>query len=84
MNRKSNGRKRRNEKKEQDVLFSLANFQSLPENSRVDIAVVAKLFGIGKSTVWSWLKQQRLPQPIREGKTTRWTVGSLRMKLGES
>lgn len=64
-----------------EVPFALANFQSLPDEARVDIAVVRQLFGIGESTVWVWLKQQRLPQPVREGKTTRWTVGSLRAKL---
>lgn len=64
-----------------EVPFALANFKSLPDEARVDIAVVQQLFGIGQSTVWAWLKQQRLPQPVREGKTTRWTVGSLRAKL---
>lgn len=64
-----------------EVSFALANFQSLPNEARVDIDVVAQLFGIGHSTVWAWLKQQRLPQPVREGKTTRWTVGSLRARL---
>lgn len=64
-----------------EIPFALANFKNLPDEARVDIGVVAQLFGIGHSTVWAWLKQQRLPQPVREGKTTRWTVGSLRAKL---
>jgi predicted DNA-binding transcriptional regulator AlpA len=64
-----------------EIPFALANFKNLPDEARVDIDVVAKLFDIGHSTVWSWLKQQRIPQPVREGKTTRWTVGSLRAKL---
>lgn len=64
-----------------DIPFALANFKDLPDEARVDIHVVAPLFGIGHSTVWSWLKQRRLPEPIREGKTTRWTVGSLRAAL---
>jgi len=34
---------------------------------------VAKAFGIGRSTLWDWVKEGILPQPVRFGRrTTRW------------
>jgi predicted DNA-binding transcriptional regulator AlpA len=34
---------------------------------------VAKAFGIGRSTLWTWVKEGILPQPVRFGmRTTRW------------
>jgi len=31
----------------------------------IRVQQVANILGIGKSTVWLWVKQQRLPQPVR-------------------
>jgi prophage regulatory protein len=30
----------------------------------IRVKEVARILSIGKSTVWLWVKQQRLPQPI--------------------
>lgn len=33
---------------------------------------VAALLGMSKSSVWSWTKQGKLPQPVKMGSFTRW------------
>ena len=39
---------------------------------------VGKAFGIGRSTVWDWVKYGILPQPVRFGRrTTRWPVSEI-------
>lgn len=39
---------------------------------------VAERYGIGRSTVWHWVRSGRLPQPIKlASRTTRWTLGQL-------
>jgi len=41
--------------------------------SLIDCTEVAKLLGIGVSTVWAWTRAGRIPQPIKLGsRTTRW------------
>ncbi len=67
--------------KPSEVPFALAHFHSMPNESHVDIDVVAGLFGCGKSTVWFWVKSRRLPQPRKFGRSTRWNVGALRAAL---
>lgn len=59
----------------------LSNFSILPDEARVNIDVVRSLYGIGTSTVWLWVRQGRLPAPVRLGRCTRWTVGELRAAL---
>ncbi len=67
--------------KPSEVPFALAHFTEMPNESHVNIDVVAGLFGCGKSTVWSWVKSKRLPQPKKYGRSTRWRVGDLRAAL---
>ena len=52
-------------------------FDRAPDHARVDVHVVAALYDISVVTVWK-PPPGLLPKPIREGGTTRWTVGSLR------
>ncbi|MDP1734615.1 MAG: helix-turn-helix domain-containing protein [Sulfuritalea sp.] len=67
--------------KPSELPFALAHFTAMPNESHVDIDVVAGLFGCGKSTVWAWVKSKRLPPPRKFGRSTRWNVGSLRATL---
>ena len=39
---------------------------------------VAKRYGIGRSTVWQWVKDEILPPPIKFGlRCSRWDVDDL-------
>lgn len=60
---------------------ALANFDKLPDSAFIDIDVVAGVLSCGKSTVWAWVKSQRLPGPRKFGRSTRWQVGAIRRVL---
>lgn len=57
---------------------ALAGFDELPASAYVDIDVVTGILSCGRSTVWAWVKSQRLPAPRKFGRSARWNVGSLR------
>lgn len=39
---------------------------------------VAAALGLGRSTVWRWVTEGRLPQPVRlSGKCTRWRAADI-------
>ncbi len=38
---------------------------------------LAKRFNIGRSTVWSWLSKDQLPQPVKFNGCTRWRESDL-------
>jgi prophage regulatory protein len=39
---------------------------------------VAEILGIGKSTVWLWVKQERLPQPIHlSTRVSAWKLSAI-------
>ncbi|WP_374625090.1 helix-turn-helix transcriptional regulator [Pandoraea sp.] len=59
----------------------LKNFDALPDAAGVDAITVAALLGCSESTVWLRTKRGILPQPIRNGRSTRWNVGKLRAIL---
>lgn len=63
------------------ISATLANFDLLPASAYVDIDVVVGVLSCGKSTVWAWVKSQRLPEPRKFGRSTRWQVGDLRRVL---
>lgn len=60
---------------------SLAGFNDLPDEARARIGVVCQLFDVGPATVWRRVKSGLIPPPIKDGRSTRWTVGSLRQAL---
>ncbi len=54
----------------------------LPTNISPDqwrsVKSVAAFYDIGTSTVWKWVKEGRLPPPVRFGKRcSRWKYGTL-------
>ncbi len=61
----------------------VADFDCLPDTARAALPVVCCLFSISKATAWRRVKLGLLPQPIREGGSTRWLVGDLRRALAQ-
>lgn len=61
----------------------LADFDQLPDPARVPLPVVCGLFSISQATAWRRVKSGSLPEPVREGRTTRWVVGDLRRALAK-
>jgi len=44
----------------------------------ISVKSVAKRYEIGRSTVWYWVKIQKLPPPIKFGaNTSRWDIEEL-------
>ena len=64
---------------------TLQAFDKLPDSAIVRLGVVAELFGIGRSTVWRWVrKNEGFPVPRRYSRgCTAWRVGDLRAYLAE-
>jgi predicted DNA-binding transcriptional regulator AlpA len=61
---------------------ALKNFDDLPDSAHVRQPVVEGLYGCSAATVWRYVKQQRIPAPIRlPGRITAWNVGELRRAL---
>ena len=38
----------------------------------LNVHEVARLFGVNKSSIWRWVKQGIIPEPIHVGGRTRW------------
>jgi hypothetical protein len=53
-----------------EIAAALENFDRLPDSSHVRVPVVAALFGCGRSTIWQWTKDRRLPAPKKLGPRT--------------
>lgn len=68
-----------------EVPFALKNWPSLPDDSYVDIKVIAGLLGCGISTVWARIKRgdPLIPKPRKFGRSTRFNVGKQRAALAE-
>ena len=52
-----------------------------PDCIAVPAPEVAKLLGVSVRHVWALLAQERLPRPIRLGRSVRWNVDELRAWL---
>jgi predicted DNA-binding transcriptional regulator AlpA len=61
--------------------LAVTDFDKLPDSARVPLPVVCRLFGWSPATVWRRVREGRLPDPVRDGRTTRWVVGHLRRVL---
>ena len=63
-------------------MSTVQSFDTLPDAAHVRLPVVATLYAISHSNVWSWVKDGRIPQPRKLGpQTTVWNVGELRRAL---
>ncbi len=62
----------------------LAEFDTLPDLARASLPLVCSLYDVGPATVWRRVKSGLIPQPIKEGGSTRWIVGDLRKALARS
>lgn len=61
---------------------ALKQFDELPDCAHVRQAVVEGLYGCSAATVWRYVKQGLIPQPVRfAGRITAWKVGDLRRAL---
>lgn len=64
---------------------SVASFDTLPDAAHVRLPIVATLYATSPSNVWRWVKDGRIPQPIKLGpQTTVWNVGQLRRALAST
>ena len=36
------------------------------------VGQVAEIYGVSTPTIWRWLKENRIPKPIKIGGSTRW------------
>ncbi|MBB5467236.1 putative DNA-binding transcriptional regulator AlpA [Paraburkholderia sp. CI2] len=59
----------------------LSTFASLPDEARVDVHVVAALYGIATPTVWQRVRDGSIEKPQKIGASSRWVVGRLRRAL---
>ena len=62
----------------------LLYFDSLPDDARAALPVVCALFDISPATVWRRVKSGVLPEPVKDGSSTRWIVGDLRRCLADA
>lgn len=61
-----------------EISFAVRNFPDLPDDAGLTIPDAARILNVGVSTVWLWIKNGRIKQPRRLGRTTRLTAGNLR------
>lgn len=61
------------------------NFSSLPDETFVDVRIVAAIFGCSVATIWRHITAGRIPRPVKVlgGRSSRWHVGSLRKQLAQ-
>jgi excisionase family DNA binding protein len=45
---------------------------AVPSKATISPLEVATIFGVGRDTVYLWIKEGRLPPPIRIGRVIRW------------
>ncbi|MFZ2586658.1 MAG: AlpA family phage regulatory protein [Alphaproteobacteria bacterium] len=54
------------------------NVQVLPPKGYVRLPVVQAITGVGKSTIWNWVKEGRFPKPIKlSARVTCWSAEAL-------
>lgn len=54
----------------------------LPAIGYVRLPVVCAVTGLGRSTVWAWVRQGRFPTPIKlSARASAWNVGDIRAWL---
>lgn len=69
------------ERRKAKAINAVANFDKLPDATRIRQPAVEILLGISHATIWRRVKQGSLPEPRRDGGTTSWSVGQIRLAL---
>lgn len=60
----------------------LADFDRLPDSAFVDFHVLSRVVGLGRTAVYRYIAQGRLPAPVKfTPGSSRWRVGPLREAL---
>jgi len=56
-----------------------------PETERlINVQTVASMLGTGKSTIWRWVSNGMLPEPVRLGmRTTRWKLSEINQFISD-
>ncbi len=65
------------------IPHALQNFDHLPNSARVRLPVLTGIYGCSPATIWRRVKTGLIPAPHKEGGTTFWIVGELRMALAK-
>lgn len=66
--------------REQELLDTVKNFDSLPDSAWVSDAVIIRITGLGRTTLWRKAGRE-FPAPRMFGKLRRTNVGELRQAL---
>lgn len=68
------------EKSKPDKVITIAtnsNSAARDSNSLLSVKEAAALLSVGKSTMWSYLKHENAPKPIKLGRSTRYRYSDL-------
>ena len=62
--------------------MALLSFDQLPDSAFVRITVLIALLTCSRTTIWRWVRDGRLPQPLHLGSNISvWSVGEIRRTL---
>lgn len=70
--------------KPREMPDAFLNFDRLPDSALVRLPVVKLLFSCSDATAYRWIKEGRLPTPVKlSTRCMAWRVGDLRNRLTE-
>lgn len=70
------------ENKSASVAQAIERFDTLPDDARVRVPIVAALFGQSVASTWRHARAGLIPKPLKTGpRATTWHVGDLREHL---
>lgn len=73
---------RRKRKQRQVIPSAVANFDSLPDSAKLDLACLKALTAKSRATIYRWIDQGILPKPHKFGASRNfWNVGDIRRAL---
>ncbi len=56
---------------------------TFPHEGLARLPKVTEFLGVGKSTLWGWVKNDKFPQPVRIGRVTAWRATEVRRFVEE-
>jgi predicted DNA-binding transcriptional regulator AlpA len=61
----------------------MKDLEALPDSAQLTVKDVAAYISVSAATVWRWVKEGKLPEPVRHSKRcTRWRCGDVRRAIG--